>query len=94
MRRKSANTSALPNLSAEADDEHRKWLQERQDADRQRSLILRLEQLAEDAKIERLDAAGALLRAAAEELRFALLKDQAAKTSKKSSVRLKQVHSR
>lgn len=93
MRRKSAKQPALPNASPEAEDEHIKWLQERQDADRQVSLMRRLDHLADDAKIERLEWAAALLRATAEELRSALSRDQAAKASEKSSVRPRQVRS-
>ncbi len=71
----------LANTAKSADEVHAAWLLERQDEDRRRSLIRRLEQLAEDAKIERLDTAAALLRAAAEDLRFALAHDRAGRAA-------------
>lgn len=79
MPRRPAAELLISHLPLPSEDEHAVWLLERQDEDRRRGLIRRLEQLADDAKIERLDAAAALLRATAEELRFALARDRATK---------------
>jgi len=52
--------------------EYAAWLESRQIQDRHNSLLRRLEGLAQDAQIERLDKAAALLRQTAEAFRNAL----------------------
>jgi len=52
--------------------EYAKWLEHRQIVERHNSLLRRLEGLAHDAQIERLDKAAALLRQTAEAFRIAL----------------------
>ena len=66
-----ANTVNSENSSASELD-YAKWLERRQIHDRHNSLLRRLEGLAQDAQIEGLDKAAALLRQTAEAFRIAL----------------------
>jgi len=64
-------TASKPN-PVTSELEHAKWLEQRQVVERHNSLLRRLEGLAQDAQIERLDKAAALLRQTAEAFRTAL----------------------
>jgi len=64
-------TASKPN-PVTSELEHAKWLEQRQVVERHNSLLRRLEGLAQDAQIERLDKAAALLRQTAEAFRNAL----------------------
>jgi hypothetical protein len=63
---------------------HAAWVLERQDEERRRSIIGRLDQLACDARNERLEFAYAVLRDASENLRAAIRKDKFAKERSKN----------
>jgi len=64
-------TASKPN-PVTSELEYAKWLEKRQIIERHNSLLRRLEGLAQDAQIERLDKAAALLRQTAEAFRSAL----------------------
>lgn len=74
----SLNVTAEPLLNSLPDEDqvHAAWLNERQAEERAQSLIWRLDQLARDARIERLEAAASLLLSTADELRIALSRDR------------------
>jgi len=70
---KSLRSEFGPKRKSQARDlDYDRWLERRQVEERHRSLLHRLERLAQDAQIERLDNAAALLRDTAEAFRIAL----------------------
>ena len=68
----SKETMSLKENANLANSEHDARFERSQIEERHRSLLRRLEHLAQDAKIERLDKAAALLRQTAECFRIAL----------------------